>query len=625
MLDTLRRGASSLVAKILFGILVVSFAIWGIGDIFRGAGKQSWVAKVGDQEISGTALGNEYQRYLEQVRPMFQGKLDSELAKKLGFPKQVLQRMIGQALFNQAAHDLGIKVSNKTVRDRIESEPSFRGPGGKFDEFVFRQALARAGYTEEVFVETLRRELARNLVTATVQASGAAPKEMVDAIYKVRQEKRIADSVTIADTAMPDPPEPDEAALAAYHKENAAAFTAPEYRSITYATLTAENLAKDIEVSEDDLKQAYEDDKGHFGTPELRTVQQMVLPDEAAAKRAQDMLSQGKDFAAVAKEVANEDKDAIDLGTVTKEQLPPELRDVAFALQADGVSAPIKTALGWHILKVTAIKPTSAKTFEQVHDQLRQEVAQDRARDKMDTIANKLDDTLASGATIEEAADKLGLKAVTVNAVDMQGRGADGEPVAGLPGGSFLSTAFSTPEGKPTTLTEIPNDGYFVLRVNKVTPSALRPLDSVRDQVASAWKGQQRHKEAKVKAEEIAAKVKGGQSLSQAVTGTRLDVKTVGPFQRGEKETLPEAVVNAIFQGKTGDVSTGEAPDGYVVAQLREIIPANPATDKDGVAGIQQQLDGAMGNDFLVEYGSALEARYPVRINEKAFDALFSQ
>ena len=625
MLDVLRRGASSLVAKILFGILVASFAIWGIGDIFRGAGKQSWVAKVGDEKISGTRLGNEYQRYLEQVRPMFQGKLDSELAKKLGFPKQVLQRMVGQALFNQAAHDLGIKVSNKTVRTTIENEPNFRGPGGKFDEFVFRQALARAGYTEDTFVETLRGEVARNMLAGTVAASGAAPKKLAEALYKVRQEKRIADAITIADTAMPDPPEPDAAALAAYHKDNAAAFTAPEYRALTYITLTSADLAKDVEVSEDDVKQAYEDNKAHFGTPELRTVQQMVLPDEAAAKKAADLLSQGKDFGDVAKDVAKQGKDALDLGTVTKEQLPPELRDAAFALSTDGATTPIKTALGWHILKVTAIKPASTKTYQEVHDQLRQEIAQDRARDKIDTLANKLDDTLASGATLEEAADKLGLKTATVDAIDMQGHGPTDEPVAGLPGGGFLQTAFSTAEGKPTALTEIQNDGYFVLRVNKVTPSALRPLDSVRDKVASAWKGQQRHKEAKAKAEEIAAKAKGGQTLSQVVTGLNFQVKTIGPIQRGEKEALPETVVDAIFQGKTGDVATGEAQDGYVVSQLREIIPADPTTDKDGVAAIQLQLDNAVGNDLTVEYGAALETRYPVQINQQAFDALFSQ
>jgi peptidyl-prolyl cis-trans isomerase D len=163
-----------------------------------------------------------------------------------------------------------------------------------------------------------------------------------------------------------------------------------------------------------------------------------------------------------------------------------------------------------------------------------------------------------------------------------------------------------------------------VLRVDKITPSVLRPLAEVRDVVASAWRGEQRHQAAKARAEAIAQKIQGGKPLADAVAEFDLKVKSAGPFKRDEHEALPADVVKALFAAKTGEGAVGEDKDGYVVAQLRDIAPADPAADKDGVAAVQQQLDGAFGTDFLVQYGGGIEKRYPIKFNAKNFDALFA-
>ncbi len=623
MLDAMRKATGSLVAKILFGILVLSFGVWGIGDIFRGAGRGTSIAQVGEQKISGPMVIAEYQRYIDQLRPMFGGKLDAEQAKHLGFPRQVMQRLIAQAVFDQAAHDLGLAVSDEVVRANIMEDPRVKGPGGKFDEIAFRQLLGRAGYTEDGFVNAIRREIARNELTESLRAAGKAPKNMVEMLYGLRAEKRVADTVTVPDSAFADVGEPDEAELAAYHQERAAAFTAPEYRAVTYLALTPAALAKDIEVSDDDLHQAYEDGKERFAAPEKRTLEQMVLPDEAAAKHAEELLAAGRDFAKVAKEVANEDKDAIELGTVTKDKIPEALREPAFTLAQGAVSEPVKTAFGWHILKAVAVEPGRVKGFDEIKDSLRREVAEDRARDKIDAESNRLEDLIAGGASLEEAAEKTGLKPLTIDAVDARGQDAAGKPVAGIPGGNFLQTVFGTAEGKESALTEIPDGGYFAARVNKITPSALRPIDSMREVLISAWKGDTRRKRSKARADEIAEKIKSGKSITDAAAEYGLKTGTTQPFKRGDTDALPEAAVNALFEGGMGTAATAETPDGAIVAQVKQVIPADPASDKDGVAAVQQQLDLAFGTDLLVQYGAAIENRYPVTVNTKAFDSLF--
>lgn len=611
-----------MVAKILFGILVISFAVWGIGDIFRGGGFAVVIAEVGDQRVTANEFQTEYQRYIEELRPMFGGQLDAEKAKQLGLQYQVLQRMIGQAVFDQGAEDLDIAVSDEVIRANIMSYPNLQGAGGTFNEIAFREMLMKAGYTEEAFVDAIRREISRSELTGTIRATGSAPKTMVDALFRLREEARTADYVEVRDVTFEDVGEPDEAALTAYYEKYADIFTAPEYRALTYVAITSKDLAQDIVISDEELRQAYEDSKARFSTPERRTLQQMVLSDEEAAKRAEAMLAEGTDFAQVAKEVANQEGDAIELGTVTPTQIPPDLRDAAFGIAEGEVSAPVKTAFGWHVIKAVKVVPGTEKTFDEVKDELRQELAEDKARDEIDGLTNRFEDLLAGGATIEEAAAELGLETHTVVAVDARGLDAAGEPVP-LPDKDIVSTAFAAEEGLPSPLTEIGNDGYFVLRVDKITPSAVRPLETIRDVVVSGWKGEERHKRAKARAEEIAAEVKAGKSLSEAAAAYDLTPETSEPFKRGQTEVFPEDLIQGLFQNGTGTVASGESVNGYLVAVVKEIRPADPAANKETVEAMQGELNNAVGTDYLVQYGAALESRYKVEVNQERLESLF--
>ncbi len=622
MLDALRNATKSVVAKILFAILVLSFAVWGIGDIFRGGGFAVVIAEVGDQRVTANEFMSEYQRYIEQLRPMFGGELDAEKAKQLGLHYQVLQRMIGQAIFDQGAQDLNIAVSDEVVRANIMSDPNLVGAGGTFDQIAFREMLTKAGYSEEAFVDAVRREISRSELTGTIRATGSAPKTMVDALFRLREEARTADYVEVRDTSFEDVGEPDEAALNAYYEKYAEIFTAPEYRALTYVAITSKDIAKDIEISEEELQQAFEDSKARFSTPERRALQQMVLGDEDTAKRAEAMLAEGTDFAEVAKEVAGQEGDAIEIGTVTPAQIPPDLREAAFGIAEGEASAPVKTAFGWHIIKAVKVTPGTEKTFDEVKDELRQEMAEDKARDEIDGLTNRFEDLLAGGATIEEAAAELGLETHAVAAVDARGLDAAGEPVP-LPGRNFVATAFASEEGVASPLTEIQNDGYFVLRVDKITPSAVRPLEAIRDVVASGWKGEERHNRAKARADEIAAEIKAGKSLAEAAAKYGLTPATSEPFKRGQTEVLPEGLIRALFEGGAGTVAAGESAEGYLVAVVNDIRPADPAAGKETLEAMQRQLNNAVGTDYLVQYGAALESRYSIKVNQERLDSLF--
>ena len=627
MLEAIRKRTASIFVKGLLGLLVVSFAIWGIGDVFRGGSRTSMVAQVGDVEIRPDQFNKEFQREMNRLRAVFGGELDLERARALGLADSVLGRMINDILFVQGANALGVAISDDLVSGEIRNTRAFRDSRGTFDRARFEQALQSNRLSEDGYVALVRGDLTRAHFLGSVQAGAAAPRTLVTAMYNRRQEKRIADVLRVADGAMTGIPEPDAETLAAFHKDKAGRFTAPEYRALTVVTLTAEDLAKEIAISDEALREAFEDREDEFDRPERRRLQMMVLDDEDAARRAYGMLGEGRDFAAVAKEVANADAETLDLGWVTRDQLLPELADAVFSLQEGGYGEPVKSPLGWHLLRLVDVEAARRQTLDDVRQALTAELARDRAIDGLVNLANRLEDELGGGATLEDAASQLNLKLTKVPAIDRGGRGAGGDPVRDLPPGTqFLATAFQTAEGTESLLSEAGTDAYFIVRVDSIMAPALRPLDSIRAEVTRAWKAERRAEKAKETAEGILARLRDGVELAAVAAEMGLGIKTTEPFTRssgGAASGLPNALVRGLFEIRPAEATMARAADGYDVARLKEVRAADPFADKDGLEALRAQITDSMRSDLLVQLADALRKRYPVSVNRQVFDNLF--
>ena len=370
-------------------------------------------------------------------------------------------------------------------------------------------------------------------------------------------------------------------------------------------------------MPEDKLHQEYQARADEFHTPEQRHLEQMLLPNEAKAKEAEAQLAAGKNFATVAKNVANADPGTLDLGWMKRGDLPSTLADAAFSLKAGEVSQPLQSPLGWHILHVVEVKPAATQPFDAVKDKLTKETARDMAGDQIADIANKIDDSLAGGASLSEVAQKFALKTVTVTGVDAKGENADSKPVdLPQPSHKILKTAFNTASGQTSSLTDMGEDGYYLVQVNKITPAAVKPLDQVREKATQGWQAEQRSDALAKLAGEIAKEVEGGKSLKDVASARKLTVTTTAPLQRTDGDAqVPPALVAKLFTAKAGGAVTAPAGDGYVVAQLKEIQPADPAKDKDTVAQLSKQLGLGMQNDILTEYEQALHGHFPVNID----------
>lgn len=622
MLQAIRNRASSIFVKILFGILVISFAIWGIGDIFRNRGVDTTVASVGDRKIDVQTLNRAVQEDAERWRQALPGTaLDNEQLKQLGIVDTALQRLIDGELTELEIQRLGLAVSDDALDSMVRANKAFQNAQGQFDPALYRQFIEAQHMTPQQFRATLRDDIVRQQLEQALVAGVSAPDELVDTLYRSRTEKRTAEALVLPPAAAADPGTPDDGEIKAFYDRHQDDFRVPELRSFRLGVLLLDDVAAEIKVPDDKLRQEYQNRLAEFASPEQRHFQQILLPDEAKAKEAAAQLASGKDFAQVAKDVAGADPDTLDLGFFKKADLPPALGDPAFALKAGEVTPPIHDALGWHILRLVEIKPATTEPFDTVKDKLAREIARDQAGDRMAKLYDQVQDALAGGAAFAEVSQRFGLKVTTFDDVDANGRSRDGKPVE-LPvsGSDILKTAFSTDAGQMSQLNDLGENGYYVLQVDKVTPAAVKPLDQVKAEVTGLWQQEKRDAELATLAKEIADQVKPGRKLSDLAAERKLATFTTEPMSRaGGDPKVPPTLVAGIFGAKPGAAVFAKGNDGYVVAVVKDVITADPAKDAKGVAQFADQLVvPSLRDDMMQEFDRALRNRYPVSIDRTA-------
>jgi peptidyl-prolyl cis-trans isomerase D len=628
MLQAIRGQAASWIVKALFCVLILSFVAWGVADYIARSRAPTSVATVGDISIEPATLSNAVNQESQRLRQIFGNNLEREQLRQLGVVDQVLNRLIGQTLVELEARRIGVTIDDSVLRGAIQSNPAFRNEQGQFDRNRFQVVLNQAGFTEASFVALLRQDLLRSQLMNAVAAGGHPPDVLVGALVKHRGERRIVEYTTVPLPGVETVTAPTDEQLAAFHKDHAADYTAPAYRDLSWTRLAADDLAQSMQPSDGQIKDYYDAHADEFRQPETRTVEQILLSDEAAAKAASDELSQpGADFAKVAAK-AGTPADQLALGTVRRDDLPPDLADTIFSAPLNQPTQAVKSDFGWHIFRVTAITPEAVRTLADMHDEIAKGIAHDKAADAVYEEANKLEDLVAAGTSLEDSAQRLGLKLEKTAAIDAQGHSADGATVTLPNSEGVLKAAFALNEGQTSSLIESPgSDEYVLVRADRVTPPVLKPLDTVKAEVESDWVNDQREKQAKASADALAAKLKAGTGFADIAKSAGLTAQISDAFTRTGDGigTLPTSLAADIFAAKApGEVVVAQAAGtGFVVAQLKEIKPVSPEDATKLTAQVAQTLKQGIQGDLSQGFQEALRKRYSVSIDRKALDLLF--
>lgn len=625
MLRGIQKASSNWLGKavltVVMGLLVISFAVWGIGDIFRGFG-QSTLATIGNTEISIEQFRNYYSERINQLGRQLGRPVTPAQARALGLDRQIVGQYVAETVLDERARELGLGISDAQIASRITADPNFRGLDGQFDRNRFEQMIRNAGYNENTYVSEQRKLTVRRQIALSVSGDVTPPETAAKAIFRFQNEKRAADLITLGAAQAGEIAKPDEETLKKYFEDRKILFRAPETRKVTLLSLTPADVARWETVPDAEARKYYDAQKDEYGTPERRQLRQIVFPKKEDAQAAYDRIKAGASFADIVKERGLKDSDT-ELGLVAKKDvIDPAVADAAFALKADEVSAPVQGRFGSVLVQAIKIEPAAQKPYEAVADGIKRKIAEEKARGEVGDLRDKVEDERAAGSTLEEAARKLNLKVTSIEAIDRSGRDAKGEPIKDLPRGAELVRAiFASDVGVENDPMQLPNGGYLWYDVSGITPSRDRTLDEVKDQVEARWRDNEIAERLKTKAEEMVTKLKSGTPLAQLASGAGLAVTNVKDLQRGKQaEGVPAKVADAVFKTAKGGAgsSEGDKADTRIVFTVTDVTV--PEADAAQMKQIATALTGAYGEDLVNQYVSRLEKDVGVRINEQALN-----
>jgi peptidyl-prolyl cis-trans isomerase D len=527
-----------------------------------------------------------------------------------------------EAALDEDARRLGLGQSNAEIMRTIFADPLFKGVGGAFDPQRFQAIIRQMGYTEARYLADQRKLVLRRQIADTMSAGLQPSKTLIEALSRFQNEQRSIDYVRLgpAQAGTIDPPSPET--LAGYFDEHKAAFRAPEYRKIAFVPITPEDIGKWSEVSDEDAKKLFEERRDRYGTPEKRQVSQMVFPNVEEAQTARGRIASGLSFDDLAKE-RNLNSTDVDLGLVTKSGiLDPAIADAAFALPSGEVSQPVQGKFGVALVKIGTIQPGIEPSYENIAQDLKKDIAVERARAQVATLRDKMEDERGGGASVVEAAQKLGLTPITVDAVDRSGMTPEGQPARSIPAGlGVVTQAFSSDVGVDNDPIQY-KGGYVWYDVLAVTPPRDRTLDEVKDQVEARWREDEIANRLRTKATEMVQKLGQDGKLADEAAGIGAKVETASGFRReGSVPGVPEGLITAAF--RTAKDAAGQTPGtgGTEWFVFRVTDVSAPAVDlaSDETKKFQETLQRSLTDEQLTQYVTKLEKDIGTSINEVAF------
>ncbi len=615
MLAATRNFAKSWVAAVLIGLLVVSFAIFGVNDAFKGNYSND-VVRAGSRHVSGPEFRREFDNFRKNAEEQTKRPISIEEAVEAGLDRRLLDEIATRESFGEMLSRIGLRPSDRLMEAELRKIPAFFNPiSGAFDKDLYRRRLDENGLTTSSFENLMRDQIAQSHIAAGMLNGMSVPRaySALGAIFEM--EARDVGYFVIDPRGVEQPAAPTDAQLTAFMKENAERLTLPEFRVLTVVAFTPAQVSGSIPVDEAEVKKRFEFRKDTLSRPETRSLVQIPVKDAAAAQAVAARLAKGEDPAAVAKSIGVEAVNYVD--KPQSAVADKRVGAAAFALPAGQVSQAIQGDLGMAVVKVTKVTPGQAVTLEQVRPQIEAEVRKDAAAEKVYALTQAYEAARDEGANLVDAAKKAGVPAVTVGPVTQSGQAQNGQPIQGLPP-KVLEIAYGLAAGAESELQDAGEGNYFAVRVDKVIPKALPPLADVKPQLSRFWMMREMVKRMQARADEFAARVRKGESLetvaaaagAKVVHVTNLDRQTAGQSTQLSRDGLVKT-----FGAKPGDVFTAEHTQfGLIVAKLEAVRAPSGPTLARITEDVRPQVTMALFRDIGVAARKAARTEVGAKI-----------
>ncbi|MBP9693240.1 MAG: SurA N-terminal domain-containing protein [Alphaproteobacteria bacterium] len=608
MLQIFRNASNTIIVKVLFGLIILSFAGWGLSGVFASSTSNQNLAKVGGQSITPQMLYGQFNKNFQQIQAQSGGKITKDQAIYGGLVTQSLDQLMSMSLLTQAAKRAHINVSEDVAVQKIKTMPVFLDENGKFDPKKLSQILIQNQIPEDAFAKSIQNDIALQMLLASVAPIIEPSKEHLSLAYWLSQETRSIDTFFLSKDSVKSPDDPGDDILQRFLESKSSSYKIPETRDLTYIKIQKKDLLKDIEIPESNLREVYNNNLDKYTIPEKRSINQIVFEDEERADSFLTQLSQGKSFNEAAKtlnvKIAN-------LTHLSKNDVMfPNLRDFIFSSKTGDVSRPLKTSLGWIIAKLENIEPAHIKMYEMVKDDLKNQALEGEMHSTIDNLSKNLDDQIAAGKSLEEISqsEKLSLyraKSITKNGMILKDKTSVKSDLPKI----LVDETFKLNPSEESPLFEDENENIFLVRLDAKNDERVSHLDDIRPQVLSDWIAEEKRQILFLQAESIIKKAEEGASYESLAQDSKSILQHIDNIRRmDEKNTnkaVPDALYSELFHYGENEIFKTETPKGFHITKISNIAISKQPSDAD-LKQFIPAVESELKNDVMSLYREAL-------------------
>jgi peptidyl-prolyl cis-trans isomerase D len=581
MLTAFRRFSKSWFAAGLIALLVVSFAVFGLSDIFTGR-LDNWVIKAGGRTIGSVEfrrMFDEQRRQMEQER----GPITLEDAVAGGLDQQMLAAVAAQESMAALIEKAGIRVSDAQVAAELRTMTAlFNQVTGQFDPEIYQTRLAEQGLTPAMFERSIRDQKAAEQLVSALAFGLRAPRISTSWIGAYALEERDVALFALNPTMVPQPAAATEAELEAFLKENAARFTRPELRTLTVVTFDPANADVPDAVDAGEVRKRFEFRKDTLSRPETRTLVQISAADAAQAAVISGRLNQGEEPDAVAKSL---NRPLATLADRPRSALPDaRIAEAAFSLNVGQSSAPVNAQLGYVVLKLVSLTPGVEADFETVRPQIEAEVRAQAAQDQVDAQIEAYETAHSGGMSLPAAAAAAAATITTIGPVTSGGMGENGQPVNGV-SAAVLATAFATPVGSDSELQENGEGPAYAVRVERSIPPLLPKVDELRPVLTQLIAARKTMNALNARAEALRERIEKGETVASVAASAGAPVANINGMTRlrasqdpSVGQSIPRDLLEHMFEEKAGAAFIADGGAGGVIVARMEAVRTGDMT-----------------------------------------------
>jgi peptidyl-prolyl cis-trans isomerase D len=618
MLQDIRANSQGTIAKVIIGLIVISFSIFGIESLLFSGGSTA-VAEVNGEEITPFALQQELSVQQRQLLSLLGDDADPALLDEAAMTQRALQSLIQREIIRQAAESLDMSTSDEALGQIIASMEQFQ-IDGKFSRDMFQSSLAAAGFTPALFRDRLAQDIQVGQLRAGVVASDFATPRELDVAARIAREARDVRYATLSVDSFRADVDVDEEAVAAYYETNRERYRSEESVDVAYVELDLDGYRQP--VSEDRLREEFELVRDEFEVPEEARVSHILVEegDDEALGAAIEALEGGTPFAEVAREYSIDIGSAAaggDLGYTAGDTFPEAMEDAIAQLDEGQRSGPVETDAGTHIILVTDRREGTAVAFEDVRAELEDRIQRAEASDALLLDVERLRDIAFNAADLATPAEELGLTIQTVEGVT---RSTGDGPFADA---RVREVAFSPDvleQRHNSEVIELDPGRFIALHVRKVTPAATLPLAEVRPQILADLTEAAARDAARAAAEDLLRDLETGTSMEEAAQARNVDWQVeLGALRQSTR--LPPAVRDRLFslpppQGGAPRLAVvdGAGSRIYVLEFTRRNEGSLDDYAQQERRQLQQRIAGETGGLLQQQFESALRERADVVI-----------